>query len=85
MKHCQEAHCGEVCELQPQENQQWFVQPRQHCQSMQNNQRQINKVFLDLNTGLGMINLLDNKDNAINMFKTNQMISVDKVINKATK
>ena len=35
MKHCQEAHCGAVCELQPQEKQQWCVQPQQHSQSTQ--------------------------------------------------
>ena len=45
----------------------------------------LNKVFLDHNTGLGMIKLLDNTNNAINMVKTNQMISVDSVINDAKK
>ena len=45
----------------------------------------LSKVFLDHNTGLGMIKLLDNTNNAINMVKTNQMISVDSVINKAKK
>ena len=44
-----------------------------------------NEVFLDHNTGLGMIKLLDNAINAINRVKTNQMISVDSVINDAKK
>jgi hypothetical protein len=43
------------------------------------------KVFLDHNTGLGMIKLLDKTDNAINLIKTNQMISADCVINNAIK
>ena len=43
----------------------------------------LNKVFLDKNTGLRMIKLLDNTDNAINLVKTNQMISADSVINNA--
>ena len=43
----------------------------------------LNEVFLDHNTGLGMIKLLDNTNNATNIVKTNQMISVDNVINEA--
>ena len=74
-----------MCKLQPQEEQQWFVQPRQHCQSTQTIKGKLNKVFLDHNTSLGMIKLLANTDNAINMVKTNQMISVDNVIDKAKK
>ena len=45
----------------------------------------LNKVFLDHNIGLGMIKLLANTNNAINMVKTNQMISMENVINKAKK
>ena len=47
--------------------------------------RKLNKVFLDHNTGLGMIKLLADMHNTIKMVKTNQMISVDNVINKAKK
>ena len=43
----------------------------------------LNKVFLDHNTGLGMIKRLNDVDNAINLVKTNQMISADNVINNA--
>ena len=42
-------------------------------------------MFQDHSTGLGMIKLLVNKDNAINMVKTNQMISVGNVISNAKK
>ena len=45
----------------------------------------LNEVFLDHNTGLGMIKLLDDTDNAINQVKTNQMISAGSVINNAIK
>ena len=45
----------------------------------------LNEVFLDHNTGLGMIKLLDNMNNTINMVKSNQMISVCNVINDAKK
>ena len=47
----------------------------------------LNEVFLDHNTGLGMIKLLDdnNNNNAINLVKTNQMISADSVIKYALK
>ena len=45
----------------------------------------LNEVFLDHNTGLGMIKLLYDSNNAINLFKTNQMISADSVINNAIK
>jgi len=34
----------------------------------------LNKVFLDHNTGLGMINLLNDANNAISLVKTNQMV-----------
>ena len=44
-----------------------------------------NEVFLDHESGLGMIKLLDNIDNVINLFTTNQMISADSVINQAKK
>ena len=45
----------------------------------------LNEVFLDHNTGLGMIKLLDDVDNAINLVKTNQMISADSVIKDVLK
>ena len=45
----------------------------------------LNEVFLDHSTGLGMIRLLDDTGNAINLVKTNQMISADSVINNAEK
>ncbi len=45
----------------------------------------LNEVFLDHNTGLGMIKLLNSVDNAINLVKTNQMISADSVIKDALK
>ena len=45
----------------------------------------LNKILLDHNTGLGMIKLLDEANNAINMVKTNQMISAASVINNAIK
>ena len=45
----------------------------------------LNEVFLDHGTGLGLIKLLDNNNNAINLVKTNQMISADSVINNAIK
>ena len=45
----------------------------------------LNEVFLNHNTGLGTIKLLDNTNKAINMVKTNQIISVDNVINEAKK
>ena len=45
----------------------------------------LNEVFLDHLSGLGMIWLLNNIKNAINLVKTNQMISADNVINKAKK
>ena len=45
----------------------------------------LNEVFLDHDSGLGMIKLLDSKDNEINLVTTNQMISADSVINKAKK
>jgi len=37
----------------------------------------LNKVFLDHNSGLGMIKLLDSNDNKINTVTTIQMISAD--------
>ena len=40
----------------------------------------LNEVFLDHDTGLGMIKFLNNSNNAINLVKTNQMISADSVI-----
>ena len=45
----------------------------------------LNEVFLDHDSGLGMIKLLDSNDNEINSVTTNQMISADSVINKAKK
>jgi hypothetical protein len=45
----------------------------------------LNKVFLDHDSGLGMIKLLDSTNNEINLVTTNQMISADSVINKAKK
>ena len=45
----------------------------------------LNEVFLDHDSGLGMIKLLDSANNEINSVKTNQMISADSVINKAKK
>ena len=45
----------------------------------------LNEVFLDHNSGLGMIKLLDSANNEINLVTTNQMISADSVINKAKK
>jgi hypothetical protein len=45
----------------------------------------LNEVFLDHESGLGMIKLLDSTDNKINTVTTNQMISADSVINKAKK
>jgi hypothetical protein len=45
----------------------------------------LNEVFLDHDSGLGMIKLLDSIDNEINLVTTNQMISADQVINKAKK
>jgi hypothetical protein len=45
----------------------------------------LNEVFLDHDSSLGMIKLLDSSDNEINMVTTNQMISADNVINKAKK
>ena len=45
----------------------------------------LNEVFLDHNTGLGMIKLLDDVDNAKNLVKTNQIISADSVIKDALK
>ena len=45
----------------------------------------LNKVFLDHNNGLGMIKLLEYTNIAIIMVKTNQIISVDSVINNAKK
>ena len=44
----------------------------------------LNEVFLDHNMGLGMIKLLDDTNNAINMVKTKQMTSVDNVIKEAS-
>jgi hypothetical protein len=41
----------------------------------------LNEVFLDHDSGLGMIKLLDSTNNKINMVTTNQMISADSVIN----
>ena len=45
----------------------------------------LNEVFLDHETGLGMISLLEDKDNTINQVTTNQMISADNVLNKSRK
>ena len=45
----------------------------------------LNKVFLDHESGLGMIKLLDSTDNKINTVTTSQMIIADSVINKAKK
>ena len=45
----------------------------------------LNEVFLDHDSGLGMIKILDSIDNAINLVTTNQMISLDSVINQAKK
>jgi len=45
----------------------------------------LNEVFLDHESGLGIIKLLDRTNNKINTFTTNQMISADSVINKAKK
>ena len=45
----------------------------------------LNEVFLDHDSGLGMIKLIDSTDNKINLVTTNQMISADSVINKAEK
>ncbi len=45
----------------------------------------LNEVFLDHDSGLGMIKLLDSTNNEINLVTTNQMISADSVINKAKK
>ncbi len=45
----------------------------------------LNKVFLDHESGLGMIKLLESTDNKINTVATNQMISADSVINNAKK
>jgi len=45
----------------------------------------LNKVFLDHNAGLGTIKLLNDMNNTINMVKTNQIISVENVINDAKK
>ncbi len=45
----------------------------------------LNEVFLDHDSGLGMIKLLDSTNNEINSVTTNQMISADSVINKAKK
>ncbi len=44
-----------------------------------------NGVFLDHNSGLGMIKLINSTNNKINLVTTNQMISADSVINKAKK
>ena len=52
---------------------------------MENHDDIVKTVFLDHDTGLGMIKLLDNVDNAINLAKTNQIISADSVINNAKK
>ncbi len=43
----------------------------------------LNEVFLDRDSGLGMIKLLNSTNNEINLVTTNQMISADSVINKA--
>ena len=45
----------------------------------------LNKVLLDHSTGLGMIKLLNDNSNAINLVKTDQMISADSVINNSIK
>ena len=45
----------------------------------------LNEVFLDHDSGLGMVKLLDTNDNAINNVTTIQMISADSVINQARK
>ncbi len=42
-------------------------------------------MFLDHKSGLGMIKLLDNANNEINLVTTNQMISADNVIQQAKK
>ena len=41
----------------------------------------LNEVFLDHESGLGMIKLLESTNNKINTVTTNQMISADSVIN----
>ena len=43
----------------------------------------LSEVFLDHDSGLGMIKLLYSTDNKINLVTTNQMISADSVINQA--
>jgi hypothetical protein len=45
----------------------------------------LNEVFLDHDSGLGMIKLLDSTNNEINSVTTNQMISADNVIQQAKK
>ena len=52
--------------LQPQEEQQWFVQHDDIVKVQETIQGKLNKVFLDHNSGLGMIKLLDSTDNEIN-------------------
>ena len=43
------------------------------------------KLFLDHDSGLGIIKPLNNIDNAINLVTTNQMISADSVLNNSKK
>ena len=80
-KHIVE-HCGN-CNLKKNNNGLYnhedIVKVRETIEG------KLNKVFLDHDTGLGMIRLLDDDDNAINLVKTNQMISADSVINNAKK
>ncbi len=45
----------------------------------------LKELFLDHDSGLEMIKLLDSTGNKINLVTTNQMISADSVINKAKK
>ncbi len=45
----------------------------------------LNEVFLDHDSGLGMIKLLDSANKEINLITTNQMISADNVIQQAKK
>jgi len=63
----------------------WKLQPQEEQQCLENHDDIVKTVFLDHDTGLGMIKLLDNVDNAINLAKTNQIISADSVINNAKK
>ena len=71
--------------LQPQEEQQWLYTHDDIVKVRETIEGKLNEVFLDHNTSLGMIKLLVKMNNAINMVKTNQLISVDNVINDAKK